>query len=66
MIVKADSTGAINNCTYATVLEKEAQAAGFIKIYDDAGDELEVFGGTYMKINAWTTDLSFGGNRSAR
>ena len=52
LIVKADSTGAINNCTYATVLEKEAQAAGFIKIYDDAGDELEVFGGTYMKINA--------------
>jgi hypothetical protein len=52
LIVKADSTGAINNCTYATVLEKKTQTAGFIKIYDDAGDELEVFAGTYMKINA--------------
>jgi hypothetical protein len=52
LIIKADATGALNTCTYATVLEKQAQGAGFITIYDEAGDELEVFGGTYMKINA--------------
>jgi hypothetical protein len=52
LIVKADSSGVRNNCTIATVLEKESQAAGFIKIFDAAGAEVEVFGGTYMKINA--------------
>ena len=52
LIVKADSAGVKNSCVYATVLEKENQASGFIKIYDAAGAEVEVFGGTYMKINA--------------
>ena len=52
LIVKADASGIRNNCTIATVLEKENQPAGFIKIFDAAGAEVEVFGGTYMKINA--------------
>jgi hypothetical protein len=52
LIVKADASGVRNNCTIATVLEKENQPAGFIKIFDAAGTEVEVFGGTYMKINA--------------
>jgi len=52
LIVKADAAGIRNSCTIATVLEKENQASGFIKIFDAAGQEVEVFGGTYMKINA--------------
>ncbi len=52
LIVKADASGIRNNCTIATVLEKENQPAGFIKIFDATGAEVEVFGGTYMKINA--------------
>ena len=52
LIVKADTLGPKNSCVYATVLEKESQAAGFINVFDEAGAEVEVFGGTYMKINA--------------
>lgn len=37
----------LRNC-----FRKKAQGSGFIDIYDEAGDKLEVFGGTYMKINA--------------
>ena len=52
LIVKADATGPLRNCTYATVLEKENKETGFLDMYDDAGDDLDVFGGTFMKINA--------------
>ena len=51
LIVKADGRGAMNRCAYATVLEKENKAKGFIDVYDVAGNEVEVFAGTYMKIN---------------
>ena len=51
LIVKADNQGVRRNCTYATVLEKETKAAGFIEIYDAAGVKIDVLGGTYMKIN---------------
>ena len=52
LIVKADSTGPMTRCITATVLEKEAQSAGFITIYDAAGASIEVIGGVYMKMNA--------------
>jgi len=46
LIVKADSNGAKQNCTYVTVLEKEAKQANFIS---GVG---YVPAGTYLKINA--------------
>ena len=52
LIVKADNTGPTTRCIRATVLEKEAQANGFISIYDAAGTPIDVIGGVYMKINA--------------
>lgn len=42
-IVKADATGALNSCVYATVLEKEAKASGFME---------GAPAGVYMKMNA--------------
>jgi len=52
LIVKADARGAMNRCAYATVLEKENKSTDFIEVYDAAGNQIEVFAGTYMKINA--------------
>ena len=52
LIVKSDARGPISRCAIATVLEKEPKASGFIDVFDAAGNEIEVFGGTYMKINA--------------
>ena len=52
LIVKADNTGPTTRCIRATVLEKEAQASGFITIFDAAGTAVDVIGGVYMKINA--------------
>ena len=53
LIVKADSVGAIQECTYATVLEKEAKAQNFITVYSqqDPTIQIEVPAGVYMKIN---------------
>jgi hypothetical protein len=45
-IVKADSNGALLNCAYATVLEKEAQPSGFITTVGGAVPPA----GVYMKI----------------
>jgi hypothetical protein len=44
-IVKADATGPKNTCSYATVLEKEAKAAGFLGFTN-------ALSGVYMKMNA--------------
>ena len=52
LIVKADNTGPTTRCIRATVLEKQAQASGFISIFDAAGTQIDVIGGVYMKINA--------------
>ena len=46
LIVKADARGPTSRCAIATVLEKEAQASGFIDVFDAAGTEIDVFGGT--------------------
>jgi hypothetical protein len=47
LIVKADTSGPLTNCAYATVLDKVSQQAGFI---DPEGD-FPVPAGVYMKIN---------------
>ena len=52
LIVKADTSGPLPRCITATVLEKEAQAEGFISIFDSSGGAIDVIGGVYMKINA--------------
>ncbi len=47
LIVKADTDGPKTNCAYATVLDKQAQQAGFI----DPVEDVVVPAGVYMKIN---------------
>lgn len=53
LIVKADTSGPTNSCVYATVLEKESKAAGFIEIPSvlDPNVNIPVPSGVYMKIN---------------
>ena len=48
LIVKADTDGPKTNCAYATVLEKQAQASGFIV---PVGYDVTVPAGLYIKIN---------------
>ena len=54
LIVKKDTVGPLNTCTYTTVLEKEAQQADFLspKPVDGSGVELAVPAGVYMKLRA--------------
>ena len=47
LIVKADTSGPTQICTYATVLEKKSQGADFIIPKED----IEALAGLYMKIN---------------
>jgi len=49
-IVKADTNGALPNCQYATVLEKDAKASGFITNPTIAGQNIPA--GVYMKMKA--------------
>lgn len=53
LIVKADTSGPTQSCVYATVLEKEAKAEGFITIPSelDPNVDIPVPSGVYMKIN---------------
>lgn len=53
LIVKADTSGAVTNCVYATVLEKSVQVADFIVIHStlDPNVTVPVPAGVYMKIN---------------
>ena len=53
LIVKADSNGATTSCVYATVLEKSAQASGFLEIPSELDPTvmLPIPAGVYMKIN---------------
>jgi hypothetical protein len=53
LIVKADSEGPTQNCVYATILEKSAQASGFIEVprEDDPAEFIPVPAGVYAKIN---------------
>jgi hypothetical protein len=56
LIVKRDTQGSRGNCTWATVLEKEARLADFIP---DLDDNVYVPAGTYMKLlpNNFNTTL---------
>ena len=66
LIVKADTSGPTSNCVYTTVLEKEAQPAGFLEPapVDDQGTEIKLPQGVYMKLKAnnfsTTTDIGDG------
>lgn len=53
LIVKADTSGPTTSCVYATVLEKEAKAEGFITIPSelDPNENIDVPSGVYMKMN---------------
>ncbi len=53
LIVKADSSGPTASCVYATILEKSAQASGFIEIPSqlDPTVLIPVPAGVYAKIN---------------
>jgi len=53
LIVKADTQGPTLNCTYTTVLEKTAQAVGFLEIPTEADPTvfLNVPAGLYIKLN---------------
>ena len=66
LIVKRDSSGAVDNCAYATVLEKEAQPANFITIPSPSvpSTDIPIPAGVYMKIkpndfNAQFTENAF-------
>jgi hypothetical protein len=53
LIVKADTSGPTNTCTYATVLEKESKQSGFIEIPSELNPDVNIPipSGVYMKIN---------------
>ena len=53
LIVKADTSGPTNTCTFATVLEKESKQAGFIEIPSELNPDVNIPipSGVYMKIN---------------
>jgi len=54
LIVKIDTVGPTNTCTFTTVLEKENKASQFIEIdnpLDPGGTKVAVPAGTYMKLN---------------
>jgi len=54
LIVKADTSGALQRCAYGTVLDKEAQQRDFLDPLptDENGKEINIPAGTYMKIKA--------------
>jgi hypothetical protein len=53
LIVKSDTTGAVNTCAYAIVLEKEAKQENFIDVPSiiNPGSNIPIPSGVYMKIN---------------
>jgi len=53
LIVKRDAGGAMENCVYTTVLEKQVQTKNFIEIDDplNADTLINISAGVYMKIN---------------
>jgi hypothetical protein len=52
LIVKADSTGSVENCAYATVLEVQSQARDFLTIPSPSNPStnIPIPSGVYMKI----------------
>ena len=47
LIVKADTSGPTTNCTYTTILDKQAQSADFIQ----PKENVNVLAGLYIKLN---------------
>lgn len=63
LIVKRDSSGPVENCAYATVLEKEAQQKDFITIPSSVtGVNIPVPAGVYIKVKANDFNVSFSEN----
>jgi len=58
-IVKSDTSGPTQSCTYATVLEKESKPSDFIIINSqlDPSVQISVPSGVYMKINPSTFNI---------
>jgi hypothetical protein len=56
LVVKTDASGPMDTCTFATVLEKKAQAADFIPAPSGLS---EVPAGLYMRIRAVDFDTSY-------
>ena len=63
-IVKLDTSGVLQRCSYATVLEKEAKEADFIVPPPQSSDneDIPVPAGTYMKIKAQDFAIDLGDN----
>ncbi len=62
LIVKADTSGALQRCAYGTVLDKEAQERDFLDPLptDENGKEINIPAGTYMKIKAQDFSIATG------
>ena len=60
LIVKADAQGPALNCIYTTVLAKESQASGFLKIPStlDPDVDVNVPAGLYIKLSPNNFDLT--------
>lgn len=60
LIVKRDSAGPVDNCAYATILEKEAKTKDFLTIPSTVtGVNIPVPSGVYIKIKANDFNVSF-------
>ena len=61
LIVKTDTQGARQNCTWTTVLEKKSQTQDFLSPFpvDEEGKQIFLAGGVYMKLQAnnFSTEL---------
>ncbi len=66
LIVKLDTSGSLNSCTYTSVLDKQAYTANFLNPppVDTANNIIPVPSGVYMKIksNNFNTDANIPGS----
>lgn len=64
LIVKTDTTGAVDTCAYATVLEKQSKAANFLTIPSPSNPtvNIPIPAGVYMKIKPNNFNAQFAEN----
>jgi hypothetical protein len=63
LIVKRDSSGPVDNCAYATILEKEAQTKNFLTIPSSiTGVNITIPAGVYIKIKPNDFNAAFSEN----
>jgi hypothetical protein len=63
LIVKRDSSGPVDNCAYATILEKEAQTKNFLTIPSSiTGVNITIPSGVYIKIKPNDFNAAFSEN----